>query len=273
MIPPVYVIIVSHNSADVLPVCLAALSRQTTPVAGIIVVDSGSTDRGYLEALRSREGIVLIESENIGFARANNLGMAVVPADAGAVVFMNPDTIVQDDFTGCLSRLFNIHRQAGIVTGKLLGYDPVLGRPTGKLDSTGIFRRWYGRWFDRGQGEVDSGRYESAARVPAVCGALMCCRTEALRSLGGREIFAEDFFLYKEDIELSLRLQKKGWQLVYDPSLVAYHCRGWQKNRQQVPYVLRLMAAENEILLYKKHPSPYIVWALMKYLGVRYLRI
>ncbi len=273
MTSPVYAIIVSHNSAVVLPNCLAALEQQTTAVAGIIVVDSGSTDRGYLETLRKRERLVLIESENVGFGRANNLGMTAVPAEAEMVIFMNPDTFLLPGFIARITHLLDIHKQAGIVTGKLLGYDPVLGKPSGRLDSTGIFRRWYGRWFDRGQGEPDSGHYDTVARVPAVCGALMCCRAEALMSLGSQEIFDEDFFLYKEDIELSLRMKKKGWQLVYDPSLVAYHCRGWQKDRQRVPYFLRIMAAENEILLYKKHPSPSIIWAIMKYLGVRYLRI
>lgn len=271
---PVCVIIVTHNSADVLTVCLTALDQQTRPVDRIIVVDSGSTDRAYLAPLQKRERLVLIEKENIGFARANNLGMTAIPTDADMVIFMNPDTFLQPDLIARASHILTAQPQIGIVTGKLLGFDPVLSRPTGCLDSTGIFRRWYGRWFDRGQGRPDdTGCYETSSQIPAVCGALMCCRAEALRSLGSKKVFDEDFFLYKEDIELSLRIKKKGWQLVYEPSLKAFHCRGWQKDRQQVPYFLRSMAAENEIRLYKKHPSPYIVWAILKYLGVRYLRI
>ena len=217
--------------------------------------------------------MVLLETDNAGYSKANNLGWNAVPTGSGMVIFMNPDTFLQPDFVSRVSDILNTNRQIGIVTGKLLGYDPLLDKPTGRLDSTGIFRRWYGRWFDRGQGKRENGSYEVPTHIPAVCGALMCCRTEALMSLGGRKIFDEDFFLYKEDIELSLRMRKRGWQLVYDPSLVAYHCRGWQKNRRRIPYYLRLMAAENEILLYKKHPSPYIAWAIFKYFLVKYLRI
>lgn len=270
---PVYAIIVTHDSAAVLPACLTALAQQTMPVAGIVIVDSGSTDRGYLDPLRNQERLVLIEAENVGFGRANNIGMAAIPADARIVLFLNPDTFLLPDSVARINQILDSRELAGVVTGKLLAYDPVRARPTGLLDSTGIFRRWYGRWVDRGQGEADTGQYGTASLVPAVCGALMCCRIEALRSLGGNEVFDADFFLYKEDIELSLRMKKRGWQLVYDPSLVAYHCRGWRQDRRQIPYALRIMAAKNEILLYTKHPSPYIVWALAKYLLVRYSRI
>ncbi|RWX51963.1 Glycosyl transferase family 2, partial [Candidatus Electrothrix marina] len=67
------VIIVTHNSQDVLPRCLDALSRQTIQ-ADIVLVDSGSKDVSYLDAYRMRSGIRVILEENIGFSRANNRG-------------------------------------------------------------------------------------------------------------------------------------------------------------------------------------------------------
>lgn len=270
---PVSAIIVTHNSAGVLPHCLEALGRQSMPANRIVIVDSGSTEREYLETLRKKDGLILLEAENIGFGQANNLGMSAIPPEPGTVLFLNPDTFLHSDFIANCCRILEKNLQIGVITGKMLGYDPVHGKPTGKLDSTGIFRKWYGRWYDRGQGETDAGRYDASSEVPAVCGALMCCRTEALMSLGGGAVFDKEFFLYKEDIELSLRLRDKGWQLVYDPTLLAYHCRGWQKDRQLIPHSLRCMAAWNEVLLYKKHPSPYIVWAIFKHLLVKYLRV
>ena len=81
------------------------------------------------------------------------------------------------------------------------------------------------------------------------------------------------FFLYKEDIELCLRLRAAGWHLLYQPALRALHCRGWQSERQAVPWSLRLTAAANEIRLYCRHPSPYLLWALAKYALVRWLHI
>jgi GT2 family glycosyltransferase len=97
----------------------------------------------------------------------------------------------------------------------------------------------------------------------------MVCRKEPLDELGNN-VFDEDFFLYKEDIELSLRLRKNGWKLLFDPQLHAFHCRGWNAERKTVPLQTRLTASRSEILLYKKHPSPYILWAMFKYGLVRW---
>lgn len=270
---PVSVIIVTHNSAQVLPRCLEALDRQTMPVESIVIVDCGSTDTTYLERLQNKNGLVLLKTDNIGFGRANNLGLASIKQLSGMILFLNPDTFVYSDSIARASHILQNNDRTGAVTGKMLGFDPILGKPTDMLDSTGIFRKWYGRWYDRGQGESDTGRYDSASVIPAACGAFLFCRAEALMSLAGRGTFDEDFFLYKEDIELSLRLRQRGWQIIYDPALRAYHCRGWQKDRQQVPHSLRRMAAWNEVLLYRKHPSPYIIWAVLKYLLVKYLCI
>jgi GT2 family glycosyltransferase len=272
MTAPIYVIIVTHNSAEVLPSCLAALDCQTRRADMVIVVDSGSTDSDYLKPLQEKFAFNCIEKENIGFARANNLGISVLPQISGTVVFMNPDTYLLPDALARAEAILASHQDVAVVGGKLLAYDLLKQCPTGRLDSTGIFRLWYGRWIDRGQGEEDSGQYDSASLVPAVCGALMCCRLQTLLLLP-EGVFDEKFFLYKEDIELCLRLRENGWKLLYDPTIMAYHCRGWQTKRSRVPYALRRMAAENEVCLYKKHRSPYILWALFKYLLVKYLHI
>ena len=268
----IHIIIVTHNSSDVLPICLAHLAGQSVSITSVIIVDSGSNDTQYLDAFAQKEGIKLILSDNIGFARANNLGFREIADQDGIVVFLNPDTFLPEDYISQATELLNENVDAAIVSGKLLGYNAGEGKETGKIDSTGIFRKWYGRWYDRGQNEDDSDRYSLIQQVPAVCGALMACRLKALHKYNGA-VFVCDFFLYKEDIELSLRLRRDGWKLIYDPRLVAYHCRGWQNKRGRVPFALRLMAAKNEVLLYRKHPSPYILWAFLKYLLVGIFRV
>ncbi|MCI5124778.1 MAG: hypothetical protein D3925_09945, partial [Candidatus Electrothrix sp. AR5] len=131
---------------------------------------------------------------------------------------------------------------------------------------------------DRSQGEKDRGQYPNPEDVPALCGAFLFCRQSMLAQLSldrssSAAVFDPDFFLYKEDIELCLRINKLGWRIVYHPGIQVYHCRGWQKERQQIPYQQRLTAAKSELLLYKKHPSLYILWAWFKYLLVRWLKI
>jgi len=268
----IYVVIVTHNSSEVLPYCLDHLGRQNVRIDSLVIVDSGSMDISYLKALDQREKVKLILTDNIGFAQGNNLGLKEINDQSGVVVFLNPDTFLPEGYILQAIEVLREHKDAAIVSGKLLGFNVREGKETGKIDSTGIYRKWYGRWHDRGKGENDSNRYNSIEMIPAVCGALMVCRMEAFLRYGG-EVFDSDFFLYKEDIELSLRLRRDGWKLVYEPRLEAYHCRGWENKRKKIPFVLRLMAAKNEILLYRKHPSPYIVWALFKYFLVFVFRI
>lgn len=271
------VIIVTHNSQDVLPRCLDALSQQTIP-ADIVLVDSGSKDVSYLDTYRKKPGIRVILGENIGFSRANNRGYRAVFQTADFILFLNPDAFLTANTLEKSISFLQENEKIGCVGARLLGFDKNSGLPTNLLDSTGVFRKWYGCWYDRSQGEKDRGQYLIPEDVPALCGAFLFCRQAMLAQLSldrssGTAVFDPDFFLYKEDIELCLRIRKAGWRIVYSPKIQVYHCRGWQKNRQQISYQQRLTAAKSELLLYKKHPSLYIVWALSKYLLVRWLKI
>lgn len=267
----VTVIIVTHNSEKVLGKCLKQLCKQTHLPEEIIIVDSGSSNSKYLETYHDVSNIKLIYTDNIGFARANNLGYTKRDSPAHFVLFLNPDCYLQNDFVDKAVSIMTKKKSVGILSGRLLGYDRDSDTPTGYLDSAGIFRNLYGRWYDRGQRQKDCGQFVLEEEVPALCGAAMFCRVEALKAFNN-SIFDPDFFLYKEDIELSLRINKYGWRLLYSPELRAYHCRGW-KNRADSPYMMRKTAAASEILLYKKHPSPYILWALLKYLAVVCFRL
>ncbi len=264
---PVTTIIVTHNSQPVLGRCLAAIRAQTARPEQIVIVDSGSRDRSYLRHLENEDDVLLHYADNIGFAAANNLGVAVASHASRYLLFVNPDAFMAPTVLAGAAAIMDQKEQLGILGGRLAGYDSSSGAPTGRLDSTGIFRRWYGRWYDRGQGQPDGGNYRTAQTVPALCGAFLFCRRRALEPELPK-LFDEDFFLYKEDIDLCLRLRRHGWQCWYDPTLEIFHCRGWAADRSRISRALRLLAARNEVRLTVKHRSPYIVWALVKYLLV-----
>ncbi|MCI5134853.1 MAG: glycosyltransferase family 2 protein [Candidatus Electrothrix sp. AW2] len=273
----VAVVIVTHNSQDVLPRCVDALSQQTVP-ADIILVDAGSKDTAYLNAYLNKANIQVLLNDNIGFSRANNQGYQAVSQAVKYILFLNPDAFLTKNALRNTLHCIENDKRIGCVGGRLLGFDNTSNRPTGRIDSTGVLRKWYGCWYDRSQGEKDTGQHRMQEDVPALCGAFLFCRqallTELAQGMSNKNnVFDPDFFLYKEDIELCLRIRKLGWRLVYNPAIQVYHCRGWQKKRQQVPYQQRLTAARSELILYKKHPSLYILWALFKYLLVRWFKI
>jgi GT2 family glycosyltransferase len=272
MSPKVAAIVVTHNSEDVIEQCLQCLIAQKFPLDTILVVDSGSADISSLEALQQSYPINLLCTDNIGFARANNLGYEKLGHDIEYVVFVNPDLFVAADCVRKGVQLCTEDDSVAMVSGRLLGYDLQKGTASGRIDSTGILRTWYGRWYDRGQGELDHGQYGTRQMMPALCGALLFCRKSAFENQG-TSVFDPDFFLYKEDIELGLRMRKAGWNLLYAPEITAFHCRGWNDDREAMPIKLRLLAAKSEVLLYKKHSSPYMLWALLKYFLVAVLHL
>lgn len=273
--PTYAVVIVTHNSQLYLEKCLLCLQQQSLKPTQIIIVDSGSTDNAYVRCYQKRKNMtVILNPVNIGFCRGNNLGYRQIQRSCDYVLFLNPDAFLTPHFVkGSIAYLQQPgHRQIGAITGMLLGYDREKDQPTGKYDSTGIFRCWYGRWQDRGQGEsYPNVLYQEEESIPAICGAVMLCRKEALDRvlLNGKEVMDPAFYMYKEDIDLSLRLRKDGWDLRYVPSLIAYHCRGWDKDRKKVPKDLRLMSARNEMRLYSRHCSPCFLYSALKYAAVK----
>ena len=271
MMPKVAAIVVSHNSESTLERCLQGMESQSYSFESIILVDAGSLEKAYLEDLEKKIPLKLLLTENIGFSRANNLGYEVLASDIDYVVFVNPDLFLPPDFLSKAIQICENDLSIAMLSGKLLGFDLEKDKASDRFDSTGISRKWYGRWYDRGQGEVDTGQYQSTESMTALCGALLFCRNRILKSLPG-DVFDPDFFLYKEDIELSLRLKKIGWKILYSPELYAYHCRGWKGERKKMSYELRKTAAVSELLLYRKHPSPYILFALLKYVLVTVFR-
>lgn len=273
------VIVVTHNSLVYLLKCLESVAGQTALPEQIIIVDSGSSDVDSLREIAGRFGAFLhVSGENIGFCAANNVGLSFVDRNCESVLFLNPDAFLMPHFIAYATAHLNhpTARDIGALSGLLAGYDMKNDRPTGAIDSTGIFRTCTGRWVDRGRGEKiaeTSDRFGRAEFVPALCGALMFCRMSALRSVefDSNVVFDPSFYMYKEDIDLSLRLRRKGWKLLFVPGTAAYHCRGWNCDRRLVSRKFRLLSARNEIRLYARRFSPYTISSACKYLAVKLL--
>ncbi len=278
----VAVIIVTHNSDRHLDKCMECLEAQKSRAEQIIIVDSGSSDCNYLQKYSNRQGMKIITgNRDIGFCRGNNLGLAHVNATIEYVLFLNPDAFIMPSFiqkaVGFMEE--NSNKQCGALTGTTLGYSIEKNAPTGLYDTTGVFQSWWGRWYDRGQGEVrNPQKYRTTERIPAICGAVFFTRHSALKEVmlpkGDYELFDTRFYMYKEDIDLSLRLKKRGWNLMFVPDVVAFHCRGWNPDRQTMPKKMRMHSATNELRIHWKLKSPIpLIYSFFKYCAVKYLNI
>jgi N-acetylglucosaminyl-diphospho-decaprenol L-rhamnosyltransferase len=242
-------------------------------------VDNCSSDPSYLDEAAVIPGIqVLRLPSNEGFCGGNNCGYAS-SGGYDYILFLNPDAFLSKSFIEDALRIMENPKNAGFaaLTGTLLGFDVSRGCPTGEIDSTGIFQSWYGKWYDRGQGAKYS---ESLAvspnleEVPALCGALMLCRRHALEQvlIRSTEVFDRTFFMYKEDIDLSLRLRRKGWKLGYSSDLRCFHGRGWA-GRGNMSHRSRYLSARNELRVCLRNRTRGVLYSVLKFAYVCFVEI
>jgi GT2 family glycosyltransferase len=228
------VVIVTHDHAETLAACLAAVEGLEPPPARLVVVDNASAD-GSAEIAEERSGelaaTVFREERNTGFAAASNRGIAATSEPW--VLLLNPDCAPRSDLP---QRLIDAvadrpeGARIGAVSPKLMRAEGPGIEPRPVIDAAGMVVTCSGRHFDRGAGIEDDGSYDRPAWVFGGTAAAILLRREALDDVAypEKEIFPETFFAYREDAELAWRLQLRGWKCLYAPSAVAAHRRGFR---------------------------------------------
>jgi GT2 family glycosyltransferase len=275
---PTTIVIVTNNSERFIGHCLKSIKKQTVQPLQIILSDTGSRDLSYIDQYRDIPNLkVIVAGQDVGFCKGNNAAIPEISEQAKYVLLLNPDAFLFTDFIEKATQYMEKTPLCGICTGTLFGYDIDKDQATGRYDSTGIYHTWYGKWYDRDQrSAIIPNQYKQVEKIPAACGALMLCRREALTQtmVGKSNILDPTFYMYKEDIELSLRVKKAGWQVNFNPSLEAYHCRGWSTNRKAVPKKYRLASARNELKIHWRYKYPIgLMYSTMKYLSVKMLNL
>ena len=208
----------------------------------VCVVDNANNVSGFIS--QKYPDVKVIINKNLkGFSENHN--DVIRQSSGNHVLVMNPDVYIQKNFVEAMLKVIKGDEKIGVVAGKLL-------QPDGKtIDSTGHTIYKNRRTVDRGQGQVDSGQYNLQEEVFSACGAAMLCKREMLEDvkLFG-EYFDESFKLYKEDLDLCWRARLRGWKVVYTPNAVAYHERGWgkEKARTKVPRWIRRESYKNRYL-------------------------
>jgi len=216
---PLAVVIPSWNSLDLLRNCLGSLKRQELPLE-LLVVDNGSEDGtpAYLE----REGVAHVSlPENIGFARAMNLGVSKVGAKF--VLALNADTVVEPGAIPALLATLEADPSLAGVQPRLLQLPPEGGErdpDRARLYSAGQALKRDGRAIELGAGEEQAPRYLQAGEIFGVCGAACLLRRELFDQLGG---YDESYFAFYEDVDLNVRARIAGRHFAYVPDAVVWH--------------------------------------------------
>ena len=231
---PYSVVIVVYNHADTLPACLAAVARLEPAPARLVVVDNASTDGSAEIAAGPADDLaieIIREEHNTGFAAAANSGINTT--DEPWILLLNPDCAPRPDLVRRLLEAVAARPEAariGAATPKLLRAEGDSLEPVAVIDAAGMLVTCSGRHLDRGAGEPDGDGFARPAWVFGGTGAAVLLRREALADVAypDNEVFANSFFVYREDAELAWRLQLRGWRCLYVPPAVAAHRRGFR---------------------------------------------
>lgn len=220
------IIIVNWNSYDDTAACLSSLRQLTFAAYEIVVVDNASED-GSGQRLKDEfdEITLLVNSKNEGFTGGNNRGIQYA-LDAGFeyLMLLNNDTIVTPGFVQPLLQVLQAH-DVGAVQPKIL-YESerniIWNAGTG-------FNRWGFFPYTLGQGKADHAFGNHARRIPWITGCCFLVKAKIVREVGALD---DQFFIYYEDTDWSLRIRKAGYHLQYEPASKIYHKVGRShKNR------------------------------------------
>jgi N-acetylglucosaminyl-diphospho-decaprenol L-rhamnosyltransferase len=249
------IIIVNWNSVDFLLDCLASIRTSTKSISyEVIVVDNASAETD-VETLRQKcLGITLIQSkENLGFARANNLGFR--HATGQYVLLLNPDTKLVGPAINTMLEQIERLPFAGIVGCKLLNTDLSVQlssiRSFPKIlnqvfDAEYLFLRWPSCpvW---NLAPLFSNN-EDPAPVDVISGACMLLRREVFEQVG---MFSEDYFMYAEDIDLNYKVKQAGFSNYYLGGATIIH-HGGKSSGQRVSQWSTIMQYNAMVRYYRK---------------------
>ena len=226
------VVIVSYNVRSYLEQCLQSVQRALEGIEGeVFVVDHHSTDDSVEVVKRDYAWVKLMENqENQGFARANNL--AIRQAQGEYVLLLNPDTIVEEGTLRNVLAFMEAHPKAGGAGVMMRNEDGSLAPESRRalptpwvscLKMIGFDKRYY----------MSHLPWEEPGRIEVISGAFCFLRRKALDEVG---LLDEDFFMYGEDIDLSYRLLKGGWENWYLPYAIT-HYKGRSTQKTDYRYV------------------------------------
>jgi GT2 family glycosyltransferase len=251
------IVIPSHNRADLLRACLAAVTRHAPAETEVIVVDDGSPGGQVGQVAAGFPGVrVLHLGRRRGFCVAANAGIQASSRDI--VELLNDDTEVQAGWAEAALACFADAAVAAVAPLVLTGAE-------GKVvDSAGD--RYYlgGVAGKRGHGLAPTPELLRSQPVFGASASSAFYRRNALDRVGG---FPESFNAYFEDVDLAFRLQRAGYRAVFEASSRVWHkvsaSYGRQKRR-----LLEQQSRNEERVFWRNIPGRDLARALPRHLAV-----
>lgn len=225
------IIIVNYNSKLLLEKCLVSVKKETLKIdSEIIIVDNNSAD-GSKDFLPEKFTDVkfIFNKENLGFSKACNQGFKI--SSGKYVLFLNPDTILSENCLSDSILFFESHPDAGAIGVRMINdkgsflKESKRGFPTPSASFYKLFglsaifprSKTFSKYYEGHLSEKENNPVE------VLSGAFMMARREVFEKLNG---FDERFFMYGEDIDLSIRIIQAGYKNYYLGKITVTHLKG-----------------------------------------------
>jgi GT2 family glycosyltransferase len=269
----VSIIIVSWNAKKYLLDCLNSLiQRQKEYSQELIVVDNASSDGSAELVEKDFPQVKLIRNEeNLGFAKANNIGIRA--SNARYVCLINSDVILLDHCIEKLIDFMDSHPSTGMIGPKILNPDRSLQPqcqhfPTiwNHLCQTFGFNKLFPNSALFSEPFMRYWAYNETKKVEVINGCFWIIRREALDKVG---LLDEDFFFYGEDIDWCKRFQNAGWEVMFNPNAAAIHFGGASSANAPIRFYIELQKAD--LRYWRKHHGRLGYWAYWMIILLRQL--
>lgn len=223
-----------------LSACRDSLRTQNYPaeLVNIYIIDNASTSESLAYLNQAYHGAIVLPRIDGNYAAANNLGFRTASADGCEyLITVNMDTEMAPDWLGELVAALDSNPDAGIAQSKILLYPKTESeKKTPKINSLGNIIHFLGFGFTDGYGQPD----REISAYPEIKGYASGCsfiiRADVFKQVGG---YNEEYYMYHDDLELSLKVKLLGSKIILAPKSVIYHKYEFTRSTKMVYYMER----------------------------------
>lgn len=256
------IIILNYNVRHFLELCLRSVEAAITNIdAEIIVVDNNSPDDSCQMVKQLFPNIKLIENKsNDGFSKGNNIGVRQAQGDY--LCILNPDTIVAEDTFEILLKFAETKSDLGILGCRLIdGKGQFLPESKRNIPTPVVsIKKVLGYTKPYYASQVNE---NSIGKVAILVGAFMIMKRNVYLEVGG---FDEDYFMYGEDLDLSYKILKAGYQNYYNPETSVIHFKG-ESTLKDETYAKRFNSSMQ--LFFEKHFKANWIFNVLIWFGIK----
>jgi GT2 family glycosyltransferase len=258
------IIIVNWNTKELLQGCLESVFSAIKKIEfEVFVIDNGSWD-GSQDMVRKNfpEAKLIQNSRNLGFARANNIG--IKRASGRYIALVNSDIVLTEGAAEEIVRFLDENPGAGAVAPQYINSDGTKQNSFDNFPSlaTELVNKSLLRVLFPRKYPSKNINYDKPLSVESLIGAFFVLRGEAIKKVGTLD---EEYFFFLEETDLCLRLKNAGWGIVHIPWIKICHLQGKSKDRAPGKAWIEYYRSNYKFFRKNRATSSYIILRVLKF--------